>query len=379
VNPNILSSAERVIRRSDRAHPADAVLRLELKNQRGLSQDEAAEVSRMVFSYFRWRGWLEERQAIRDQITHAVGLANDFATRPQVFSDSDLITRAVPAWISDEIQITPSFARSLQAGPKLWLRARPGQGKYVSQCLRHCRAFGDGPLSDILQYQGRDDLFRTAQFHAGDFEIQDLSSQAVGLVCAPAPEETWWDACAGEGGKMLHLSDLMKNKGLIWATDRAEWRLRRLKIRAARAKVFNYRTAVWDGGTKLPTKTKFDGVLLDAPCSGTGTWQRNPHARWTLTSGDMTELYGLQAQLLARSAMGVNPGGKLIYSVCSLARSETDAVVENFEAAGLPFKPVPLINPLVPETTPTSRLVLWPQQFGGNGMFIAAWVRNPVA
>jgi 16S rRNA (cytosine967-C5)-methyltransferase len=376
VNPNILSLAERVIRRSDRAHPADDVLRLELKNQRGVSPNQALEISRMVFSYFRWRGWLEERQPISDQITRAVGLANEFATRPQAFSEFDLISRAVPAWVRDEIQITPAFARSLQAEPKLWLRTRPGQGKFVSRRLRHCRSFGDGPLSDILEYQGREDLFRTSQFHAGDFELQDLTSQAVGLVCAPAPGDTWWDACAGEGGKMLHLSDLMKNKGLIWATDRADWRLRRLKLRAARAKVFNYRTAVWECGAKLATKTKFDGVLVDAPCSGTGTWQRNPHARWTLTPGDITELYGLQTQLLARAATRVKPGGKLVYSVCSLARWETDAVAEHFESAALPFTAVPLVNPLAPETAPTTRLVLWPQQFGGNGMFIAAWVRN---
>jgi 16S rRNA (cytosine967-C5)-methyltransferase len=68
---------------------------------------------------------------------------------------------------------------------------------------------------------------------------------------------------------------------LIWASDRAVWRLSNLKRRAARAGVFNYRAVVWDGGPRPPTKTEFDGVLVDAPCSGIGTWQRNPHARWT--------------------------------------------------------------------------------------------------
>ena len=376
---NILSLAERVIRRNDRAHPADDLLRLELKNQSGLSPEQAAEISHSVFSYFRWRGWLEERHQISDQIAHAVGLAAEFAKHAETFSDWELTHRVAPGWASDEIQMTPEFARVLQAEPKLWLRARPGQGKFVSQRLRHCRAFGEGPLSDTLEYQGREDLFRTAEFHAGNFELQDISSQAVGLVCAPEHGECWWDACAGEGGKLLHLSDLMKNKGLIWGTDRAEWRLRRLKRRAARAKIFNYRTAIWDGRAKLPTKTIFDGVLVDAPCSGSGTWQRNPHTRWTLTPGDLKELYGLQIQLLARAAAGVKPGGKLVYSVCSLARSETQKVVEHFESAGLPFTPVPLINPLTPETTTTTtRLVLWPQQFGGNGMFIAAWLRSPL-
>src|SRR5205823_5977071 len=128
-------------------------------------------------------------------------------------------------------------------------------------------------LPEALVYEGETDLFRTPEFHAGEFEIQDLSSQAVGWLCDPKPGETWWDACAGEGGKLLHLSDLMQNKGLIWASDRAAWRLQKLKRRTARAKVFNYRAALWDGGAKLPTKTKFDGVLVDAPCSGLGTWR----------------------------------------------------------------------------------------------------------
>src|SRR6185503_9755757 len=134
-----------------------------------------------------------------------------------------------------------------------------------------------------------------------------------------------WDACAGGGGKTLHLSDLMENRGLIWASDREEWRLKKLKQRAARAKAFNYRAALWDGGAKLPTKTKFDGVLVDAPCGGIGTWQRNPHARWTTTAEDVEELSEVQGLLLANVAPSVKPGGKLIYSVCTLTRSETES------------------------------------------------------
>src|SRR4029079_15051938 len=101
--------------------------------------------------------------------------------------------------------------------PKLWIRARPGQGAILAQKLGQCRIFG-GALTDTLEYQGTEDLFRTPEFHGGEFEVQDLSSQAVGLICAPRPGETWWDACAGEGGKMLHLCALMENRGLCWAT-----------------------------------------------------------------------------------------------------------------------------------------------------------------
>jgi 16S rRNA (cytosine967-C5)-methyltransferase len=168
----------------------------------------------------------------------------------------------------------------------------------------------------------------------------------------------------------------MENQGLIWASDRAAWRLLRLKRRAARAKVFNYRAVPWNGGSKLPTKTKFDGVLVDAPCSGIGTWQRNPHARWTTTPQDVQELAELQRQLLTHAAATVKPEGKLIYAVCSLTRAETEAVADFCEAQCPNFKPLPLKNPLASSFTPAPRTCLWPQQFGGNGMFIAAWSRQ---
>jgi 16S rRNA (cytosine967-C5)-methyltransferase len=206
--------------------------------------------------------------------------------------------------------------------------------------------------------------------------LQDISSQAVGLVCGPPPRQTSWDACAGEGGKLLDLSDLKRNQGLIWASDRAEWRLRRLKRRAARSKVFNYRTAIWDGGIKLPTKTKFDGVLVDAPCTGVGTWQRNPHARWTLLASDLDELKRVQSELLVNASKAVKTGGKLIYSVCSLARSETVAVVQAFLTSSSDFEPLAVTNPLNGTNVPDGIISMRPQDYGGNGMFIACWIRR---
>ncbi|MPN34050.1 Ribosomal RNA small subunit methyltransferase B [bioreactor metagenome] len=198
----------------------------------------------------------------------------------------------------------------------------------------------------------------------------------VGLICAPKPGETWWDACAGEGGKALHLSDLMENKGLIWVSDRAEWRLRKLKQRAARAKMFNYRMAAWDGGLKLPTKTKFDGVLVDGPCSGVGTWHRNPHARWTTGLEDVRELAQVQLNLLNHAASAVKPGGKLVYSVCTLTRSETISVVEQFVAAHPEMETLELADPLRPVGATAPSITYRTEECGGNGMFVAGWRRT---
>lgn len=370
--------AETVIRASDATHPADKVLRDTLRTQRDLAPEEVSEVARAVFSYFRWLPWLDTQLAPAERIESAVSLADQFAQNPNQWSADDL-RRAVPEWVQDFVDVTPKWLRALQTEPVLWLRARRGTGAKLAARLENCQTAGKGELADALRYNGHEDLFRTAEFHAGDFELQDLHSQAVALMCAPGSGETWWDACAGEGGKTLHLSALMGNQGLIWASDRADWRLNNLKRRAARAGVFNYRMQVWDGSDDLPTKTQFDGVLMDAPCSNLGTWQRNPHARWTCSAEDVRELAELQRMLLDHAAPSVKPGGKLIYSVCTLTRAETVEVAAAFAAKHPDFIPLNLANPLDLGASPASQHWLRQEDRPANGMFVAAWQRQPPA
>jgi 16S rRNA (cytosine967-C5)-methyltransferase len=375
MDKNLLSLAATIIQRSSRERPADAALRSHLKTQRGLSQIQGAQISRAVFAYFRWFGWLDQRQSFHGQIDHALELARNFSNNPRQFSDDDLKAHAVPQWLNDEMEVRSDWLRTIQSEPKIWLRARPEQGLALASKLGDCKAFGPGPHADILEYCGNKDLFRTPEFYAGEFELQDINSQAIGLICSPRPGQTVWDACAGEGGKTLHLSDLMQNKGLIWASDRADWRLQKLKRRAARAGVFNYRAKLWNGGPKLPTKTLFDIVLVDAPCSGIGTWQRNPHARWTTIPRDVRELAELQTRLLTHAATAVKPGGRLIYSACTLARAETSKVVEALKQQST-LQSVAITNPLNSESQPSSQIYILPQQSAGNGMYVAAWTRS---
>jgi 16S rRNA (cytosine967-C5)-methyltransferase len=376
MDTRLLRLAAQIIEKCSVENPADRVLREKLKAARELNRRQSGDISRAVFAYYRWLGWLDTTASMETQLKRALGLAADFQARPETFSDSDLMQRAVPAWANNVMEVTADWCRTLQTEPKLWLRARPGQGRALAAALRDCRAFGTGRLADCVEYFGGEDLFRTREFQAGEFEMQDISSQAVGLVCDPLAGQTWWDVCAGEGGKMLHLADLMDNKGLIWATDRADWRLQKLKRRAARARVFNYRTKLWSDPDKPPTKTKFDGVLVDAPCSGIGTWHRNPQARWTTAPHDLIELSELQRRLLACAASALKVDGKLVYSVCTLARAENEDVVRSFEKEFPNFKPVCLQNVLDTRSAPSQKLCYRPQTFGGNGMFIAAWTRQ---
>jgi 16S rRNA (cytosine967-C5)-methyltransferase len=369
---HVLETACKIIRQADREHPADAVLRETFKRLRVFNAKETREISEDVFAYFRWRGFLENAEVTPNQLAEVRDLALRFANDASSFSAVDLRSKTVPEWAAAEVEASDEWFRILQQEPNLWLRAKRGQGKALAKKLGHAKT---GVLHDAVLYEGTEDLFRLPEFHAGEFELQDISSQAVGFVCNPQPGETWWDACAGEGGKLLHLSDLMENKGLIWASDRVEWRLKHLKRRAGRAKAFNYRAVLWNGGAKPPTKTKFDGVLVDAPCSGVGTWQRNPHARWTTAREDVRELAEVQKQLLSNVAPSIKPGGKLIYAVCTLTKSETSEVVEHFEIRHPDFKALEVPNPLGPKSLDSSQIWIWPQDSGGNGMFIAAWNR----
>jgi 16S rRNA (cytosine967-C5)-methyltransferase len=374
---NVHEIAAEVIRKTGKDKPADAALREVLKQIKDLAPFDATEIAKTVFLYYRWHVWLREERGVESKMRLAIRLNQRFQADPSSVPFAELRANAVPSWTAEEMAVSDEWLVSLQREPKLWLRAKRGTGKTLARTLF---AADVSPLvPEALLYRGEEDLFKSPEFHAGEFEIQDIASQIVGMLCAPQPGEAWWDTCAGEGGKTLHLSDLMQNKGMLWASDRAEWRLTKLKRRAGRAKVFNYRSAFWDGGTKLPTKTKFDGVLVDAPCSGIGTWQRNPQARWTTTPNDVRELSEIQKKLLANVVPNIKPGGKLIFSVCTLTRAETTEVVDAFNAKfGAEFEP--MVFPAVKFSGRTvenaSQVMVWPHDLDGNGMFIAGWRRK---
>jgi 16S rRNA (cytosine967-C5)-methyltransferase len=368
--------AARVLERLRPGLPADAALREYLAGNRTLGAVGRRSVSRAVFAYFRWLNWLGPGESAQKRVLRALDYQARFERDPASVKPEALAARAVPGWLAGEMELSAGFLRKLQEEPPLWIRAKAGLAAEVGRGLGSAEpAAVPSPLVapeglSALRYRGTADLHKAPGFQSGAFEIQDLSSQLVGHACAPGPGETWWDACAGEGGKALHLSDLMRNKGLLWATDRSVRRIAIMRRRAARAGMFNYRAAVWTGTGAAPFRTKCDGVLVDAPCSGVGTWQRNPHARWTTTIGDVRELAAVQSSLLGLAARSVKPGGRLVYSVCTLTRSETAGVADSFAAAHPDFEPAALAL-----AAGASRVTLLPQDVDANGMFIAAWTR----
>jgi 16S rRNA (cytosine967-C5)-methyltransferase len=183
-----------------------------------------------------------------------------------------------------------------------------------------------------LELPPGNDVTKTQSYRAGWVEVQDLGSQLV-LAAAPIrPGGRWLDACAGAGGKTLQLAGLLGPGGQVEARDVRPAALAELGRRAARAGLAGriaFGGAVPAGG--------FDGVLVDAPCSGSGTWRRAPHLRWFTTPGGVAAAARLQGRILAANAPLVRAGGLLVYATCSLCRSENELVVERFLAGAPEF------------------------------------------
>ncbi|PRX54355.1 RsmB/NOP family class I SAM-dependent RNA methyltransferase [Flagellimonas meridianipacifica] len=184
---------------------------------------------------------------------------------------------------------------------------------------------------DALKLMERKNVFTTEAFKDGLFEVQDASSQLVAPFLDVAPGQRVVDACAGAGGKTLHLASLMQNKGQLIAMDIYESKLKKLKIRARRNGVHNMETRVIEN-SKVVKKLhgKADRLLLDAPCSGLGVIRRNPDSKWKLEPEFLERIKGVQQDILQRYSKMVKPKGKMVYATCSILPEENIEQVETF-------------------------------------------------
>ena len=210
-------------------------------------------------------------------------------------------------------------------------------------------------------------------YRAGLVEVQDEGSQLVGAALAAQPGEWLVDLCAGAGGKTLQIAAAMDNRGALLACDIDRARLQKLPPRAERAGATIIESRLLNPGHEAEMLSdwagKADGVLIDAPCSGTGTWRRNPEARWRLTPDRLARLRVMQEQVLSVGAGLVKPGGRMIYIVCSLLDAEgTDQV-----AAFLASHPGWSAEPVEPAVGARHGLGhrLDPASHGTDGFFVA--------
>ena len=224
---------------------------------------------------------------------------------------------------------------------------------------------------DALQATGAKGIFATESYRNGLFEIQDLASQGIGHAVGNQPGDSVWDCCAGGGGKTMQIASRAKNKGVVYASDVREYKLEEVKKRARRAGFFNIRCMPWQGA-ELPAFPKeidrrggFDWVLVDAPCSSSGTWRRNPDAKYRTLESGIETLGALQLQILTRASLAVRPGGHIVYSTCSWITGENEGLVERFlkDAPGFALEKQTLLGA--------------PAQ-DADTMFVAVFVRQAV-
>lgn len=215
-------------------------------------------------------------------------------------------------------------------------------------------------------------------FGLGQIEVQDSGSQIACLAVGTQPGETVIDLCAGAGGKTLALAAQMDNRGVLLACDTDRTRLSRLPPRAGRAGVGIIETLLLNPGNEaqslIPWRNKADVVLVDAPCSGTGTWRRNPEGRWRLTERELARLVLLQARLLDLAASLVRPGGRLVHVVCSLLDAEGADQIAAFLARNKGWRAATSLN-LPAGQQRGAGIRLTPHHDGTDGFFIACLER----
>ncbi len=237
------------------------------------------------------------------------------------------------------------------------------------------------PFSPIgLRARDKTYISRTKAWGKGWIEIQDEGSQLIAHICNAQPGMQVLDFCAGAGGKTLALAAAMKRKGRIVAMDLDERRLKKGKDRYKKAQVADIietRALSEDRQRKWlkRQKEKFDIVLLDVPCTGTGTWRRNPDMRWTVYGPALEELTEIQAEILERAHKAVKPGGKLVYATCSLLPDENENQIEAFLKNHPEFEIAPLDEGLG-LGTPYMRLT--PHRHKTDGFFAAVLVRKEI-
>ncbi len=227
-----------------------------------------------------------------------------------------------------------------------------------------------------VRLAGRQSVTGSKAFQDGLVEIQDEGSQLIALAVGAEPGMRVADYCAGAGGKTLAIAMTMQNKGHIVACDVSEPRLEGAIKRLRRAGVHNAERHLLTPGDKWVKRQaqRFDRVLVDAPCTGTGTWRRNPDARGRLTETDLAELTQKQAEILDHAQKLVKPGGKLVYATCSVLNDENEAQMEAFLARTPGFKMVPLSAPDALRGAPMLRLS--PKANGTDGFFAAILARE---
>ncbi|MBF0130699.1 MAG: RsmB/NOP family class I SAM-dependent RNA methyltransferase [Alphaproteobacteria bacterium] len=331
------------------------------------------------------------------------GLNQDERDMVRAMDKGPLVHSAMPGWVENEYPEWLEPALRHRFGDRLEAEAAALNGEarldLRVNTLKASREEALGRLGDEgleaaptllsplgLRLEARSDLASRQIFRDGWIEVQDEGSQIVALLTGARPGEAVVDYCAGAGGKTLALAAMMGNRGRILACDVSAGRIDRSALRLRRAGAYNVTRRILEGDNDKWVKRKagtFDRVLVDAPCSGTGTWRRNPDAKWRLRPEGIAELTGRQASILRSASRLVRPGGRLVYATCSILAEENEDRIGDFLSATPAFRLVPAVRAWeeavgtpYPADPSTPALTLSPGRDGTDGYFIAVMERT---
>jgi len=301
-----------------------------------------------------------------------------------------VIKANMPDWLAERLQarfnvtdfLTMASALNQPAPVDIRVNTLKTEREKVREYLAHDGfIFEPTPYSPVgLRRQDRTPLFHTKSFKDGLFEVQDEGSQLVSMLLEPMRQDMVVDFCAGSGGKTLHLGALMANRGSVYAFEVLPKRLEKLKPRLKRSGLNNVRMVVISHERDARVqrlKSKIDRVLVDAPCSGTGTLRRNPDIKWREIN--LSELAERQKKILTAAADLVKPGGRLVYATCSLLHEENDEIIDAFLTTHPEFRILPaneiLARRHISLTTDGPALRLYPHRHQTDGFYAMALER----
>jgi 16S rRNA (cytosine967-C5)-methyltransferase len=261
--------------------------------------------------------------------------------RYKIISKTRAIQYSIPDWL-DEIgyqvyqDAWENILASLNETPPLFLRTNTLKitAEHLSQLLNEEGYQNQiAENSETIVLKKRSNIFASNYYKEGYFEVQDAGSQLISTFLDVRPGMRVADACAGNGGKTLHLACLMQNKGKIIAMDTAENKLDVLRKRASKAGIDIIETRSIEGQKTIKRhENSFDRLLLDVPCSGTGVLRRNPEIKWQMNPEKINSLHAVQAEILDRYSALLKKGGMLVYSTCSILPSENQEQIKAFLA-----------------------------------------------
>ena len=391
--------------------PADKTLAAAFRANHAFGSRDRRAASTAVFSFYRRRFWLAKAYGIENaesclaksllaclacegldlELAHILcaGCGVDYQEFQKICSlDSSCgrfeaftgvsvkYSELVPPWthalFSESAE--EKFYPFLDSRPPVWIRVQKGSAQAVGAELAANGGYSfetHKVLHNAVKLKSeRPNLYATLLFRRGVFEVQDLSSQCIGFACEPSEGETWLDACAGGGGKTLELASMMNGKGRVCADDIRKYKLDEVLERASRGSFSNIEKA------DLSKARLYDGVLVDAPCSSSGRWRRNPDAYAFTQEDSVRSLPELQYSILEEKSRFVRPGGVLVYGTCSVFEIENICVVKRFlESRGDEFELEGFVNPHDGGMT-DGTLQTWPSDADCDGSFCARFRRK---